>query len=35
MKVTKAQSGKATKYLCACVPMGLCAFQIECDLELK
>ena len=35
MKVTKVQSGKATKYLCACVPMVLCAFQIELDLELN
>jgi hypothetical protein len=35
MKVTKVQSGKATKYLCACVPMALCAFQIELDLELN
>ena len=35
MKVTKVRSGKATKYLCACVPMDLCAFQIEFDLELK
>jgi hypothetical protein len=35
MKVAKAQSGKATKYLCACVPMVLCAFQIELDLELN
>jgi len=35
MKVAKAQSGKATKYLCACVPMVLSAFQIEFDLDLK
>ena len=33
MKVAKIQSGKATKYLCACVPMVLCAFQIELDLD--
>ena len=33
MKVTKAQSDKAKKYLCACVPMVLCAFQIEFDLD--
>ncbi len=35
MKVAKAQSGKATKYLCACVPLVLSAFQIESDLELN
>jgi len=35
MKVTKDQSGKATNYLCACVPMELCTFQIEFDLELN
>jgi len=33
MKVTKVQSDKATKYLCACVPMVLCTSQIECDLD--
>ena len=33
MKVAKAQSGKATKYLFACVPMELCAFQIKFDLD--
>jgi hypothetical protein len=33
MKVAKVQSGKATKYLCACVPLDLCAFQIDFDLE--
>jgi len=33
MKVAKAKSGKTTKYLCACVPMDLCAFQIGFDLD--
>ena len=33
MKVAKVQSDKAAKYLCACVPMDLCAFQIEFDLD--
>ena len=35
LKVAKVQSGKATKCLCTCGPMGLCAFQIEFDLELN
>jgi len=31
----KNESSKATNYLCACVPLVLCAFQIEFDLELN